>query len=164
MANYFSRNFSIQTQVWPLVVLRVGLGFWFLYFGYGKYVAMQGSNKQVSQIASLAKGFPPDWYPWYQSLVTGYIAPNAAFFANLALFGEIAVAIALILGFLTRPALLAGIIMNLNYHFAFGYKSASSGNVLFILAEISLLLTLIGRYFGLDYYLNKRFPRIRFLF
>ena len=165
MSNTQANIFSIQTQVWPLVLVRVGIGYWFWYFGSRKLTGMlDPTNKRLlSQMTNIVKDLPPGWY---QNLAADYIAPNAVFFANLVMFGELAVAIALILGFMTRPALLGAIFMNLNYQLYSGLKTGPStyANLIFLMAEVCLLFTLVGRSFGLDYFLHKKFPRLRFLF
>lgn len=166
MSKKASILFSIETPVWPLIILRIGIGYWFLKFGYAKYTGMLEANKLTAQLAGMAKDIPPGWFPWYQYLLTNFVTPHADFFAYLILFGELAVGAALIIGFLTRPALLAGMFMNISYHLALGYKPGAAGfvNLVFICAELSLFFTPVGRCMGFDYFLHKKFPRLRFLY
>ena len=165
MSRKDSSFFSIQTKVWSLVILRIAIGYWFLKFGYAKYTGMLEGTKLTAQLAGLTKDMPPGWFPWYQSFLTDVVASHASFFAYLILFGELAVGAALVIGFLTRPALLAGMFMNLSYHLASGYKPGASGfvNMVFICAELSLIFTPVGRCLGVDYFLHRIFPRLRFI-
>ncbi len=166
MAKKSGSFLSLVAPVWPLVILRVAIGYWFLKFGNAKYTGMRESAKLIKQLSGIAKDIPAGWHPWYHSLLTHYIAPHAPFFAYLISFGELAVGVALIVGLLTRPAMLAAMFMNINYHLASGYKPGASGfvNLIFIWAELSLLFTPVGRCLGCDYFLQKRFPKQRFLF
>ncbi len=164
MAKTFSKRLSRQTPVWPLLILRVGLGYWFLKFGYAKFPGMFASGKLASQLTDLVKDMPSGWYPWYHYLLVNYLIPHANLLSYLVVYGEIAAGIALIIGFMTRPALFAALIMNLNYHFASGYRHGASGfvNLVFVCAELALLFTPVGRCFGIDYFLNKKYPRSLF--
>lgn len=164
MSKIVSKMFLQQTSVCPLIILRVAIGYWFLKFGYAKFLGMSQSGKLASQLMDSAKDMPSDWFPWYHYLLAHYIIPHADLLTYLIVFGEIAVGTALIIGFMTRPALLAAIIMNLNYHFASGYRHGASGfvNLIFVYAELALLFTPVGRFFGIDYFLNKKYPGIPF--
>ena len=162
MSNMGSESFSAQTPIWPLVILRVGLGYWFLKAGYAKFPTMLESGKLASQLNAWAQKMPSDWYPWYKHILTYNIIPHTDLFVYLVVFGEIIVGIALIIGLMTRPALLAAIIMNINYHLASGYQQGAGGiiNPIFICAEVTLIFTPVGRAFGIDYFMNKKYPRI----
>jgi thiosulfate dehydrogenase (quinone) large subunit len=154
--------FQEQTKLWPLIILRTGLGFLWLKAGFPKLFLMLEPGKMATTLQGWLSDMPTHWYPWYQPILRVYIIPHANLFAYLVSFGEVAVGLGLIFGCMTRGVLLAGIFMNINYHLASGYKPGAFGliNLLFILAQLTLLFTTSGRSMGIDSYLNKQYPRI----
>ena len=161
MSNLGSESFSAQTSVWPLVILRVGLGYLFFKVACPKFNSLLGTDKLSNQLTGWINETPSQWYPWYRNYISHYFIPHSDLLTYLVVFGEVAVALCLIIGFMTRPALLAAVFMNLNYQLASGYRpgAASIINLIFIFAELALLFTTVGRAFGVDYFLNKRYPR-----
>ena len=154
--------FQEQTKLWPLIILRIGLGYLWLKAGWPKLFVMLEPGKMAMTLQGWLSDIPAHWYPWYQSILRVYVLPHANLFAYLVSFGEVAVGLGLILGCMTRGALVAGIFMNINYQLASGFKPGASGliNILFILAQLVLLFSPSGRSLGIDSRLNQRYPRI----
>lgn len=84
-----------------------------------------------------ATGKPAITYDWYRTFIEYMLQHHcAAWFADLIVYGEIAVGIALIVGLFTGIAALGGITMNFNFMLA---GSASTNPVLFTLGILLLL-------------------------
>ena len=148
---------------WVLLVVRVYVGWIWLYAGYEKIINPKwvGSDAGMAVTGflkgALAKtsGDHPDVQAWYAWLITHVALPNAALFSYLVSFGELLVGLALILGAFTMLAAGAGLFMNFNYLLA----GAVSINPILIILQ--LLLVWGGEQsskIGLDRYLKKYFP------
>ncbi len=95
-----------------LAILRIGIGLWwlksFLHKPHRQFVSGQMANWTLA----LADNHP---VPAYGRLIRATVEPNTSWFPYLVLLGELAVAIGMILGFLTPITLLVAIFLNLNY-------------------------------------------------
>lgn len=102
-----------------LAVLRIGLGLWwlksFLHKPHKEFVSGQMTNWTVA----LSENHP---IPAFGRMIKGLVAPNASWFPYLILFGELAVGIGLIFGFLTPVSIVVAIFLNLNYLSLAGVK------------------------------------------
>lgn len=104
---------------------------------------------------------PPSWYA---DFLRNFCLPRAALFVALVAWGEAAVGLFYLLGFLTPLTALAGVVMNLNYLFAvWGMSppltSGSGFNALLVVAHLFLGFSHAGRTWGLDGSLAPRSPR-----
>ena len=149
----------IARVVWA--VARIWVGWQWLSAGWGK-VTGPGADVWVGSKAGVAisgflkgamaktGGAHPDVQSWYGWFVQNVAAPNPKVFSYVIAYGEVLVGIALILGVLTVPALIAAALMNLNYLLA----GAVSTNP--VLLTLEILLLFIGApiyYFGVDRFL-----------
>lgn len=99
-----------------LRVLSLTLGVFFLFMALDKRAWIGQPELLATQLTGwLQNGPPPS--RWYLETVA---IPGARLFAPLVLAGELAVALALLLGVYVRPAAVAGIFMVVNFHFAMG--------------------------------------------
>lgn len=155
-------NAKLSTSGWPLAILRIGLGLMFLKAGLAKFPGMLNPGALGGVIQGWVNDMPAGWYPWYRQITETMVIPNADIFSYLVVFGEILVGLAFIGGLLVRPAAIGAILMNLNYHLASAYKGGASEtiNLVFILVSLVLLISAAGRYFGLDYFLRKKYPQV----
>jgi len=136
-------------------LLRVALGWLFLYSGYSKLTAAGGFS---------AKGF-----------LLNLQGPFSAFYLPLAgnpvvdqlvIWGEILIGICLILGLLVRFASFWGIVMMLLFYFAeFPPEHAFLINehIIYILIFIFLMVSNSGHFWGLDKKFEKMFPQLKIL-
>jgi thiosulfate dehydrogenase [quinone] large subunit len=147
-------------------ILRIYVGWEWLSRGIDKNFGTDSINWVGSQAGAHVTTFlqgalqksvgPHPDVQWLYADFAKYIAlPHATIFSFLTAWGELAVGIALILGFFTTFALLGALLLNFNYLFA----GTVSINPLLILIEMTLIR--IGPsvyYLGLDHIL---LPRLR---
>lgn len=97
------------------------------------------------------QGRPPISYEWYRGFIQLLLDNHAyQWFSYLIVFGEIAVGLGLILGFLTGFAAFFGALMNMSFLLA---GSASTNPVMFTLAVGLILAWRVAGYYGFDRYL-----------
>lgn len=150
--------FGILTVEQWLAILRIGIGLWwlksFLHKPHRKFV----SGQMVNWTLALADNHP---VPAYGSFIKAIVAPNASWFPYLILVGEAAVAIGLILGFLTPISLIVALLLNLNYISLAGirpkdinvnkaYQCEQGQNYTMIVTEVTLLATVSWATWSLD--------------
>ena len=120
--------------------------------------------------ASLAAGgFISQAPPWFQDFMRNTVAPNAEFFAQLQRFGELALGLMLVLGFLTNLAAIGSILLSLTILFSQGGFQLGTGigppeflNIDLFVALISfvILLSPAAKALSLDTALAHRSPRL----
>lgn len=116
--------------------------------------------------ASIEKLLEPDWYsgaalhhffyeriaegdvafPFYQFLMEGLFFTHAPLLSKLIIVGELYCGFAILLGLLMRPALLAGLFMNLNFILA----GSVNPSAFYIVIQLTLLVSVVGEVFGID--------------
>lgn len=149
--------FHSPQSAWLWLILRVYIGWEWVYAGYEKAInpAWIGSNVGTAITGffngALAKttGAHPDVQAGYAYLIQNVAIPHAVFFSYLIVAGEIAVGLALIFGLFTGIAAFFGATMNFNFMFA----GSVSVNPYWLLVEILLMLAWrVSGYVGLDKY------------
>lgn len=139
-----------QKSYW-LAVLRLYLGWSWLAAGWEKVKdPAYASGEAVSGYLQGALKAAP--YAWYKGLIASTFLPNAKLFAFLVTWGEILVGLALLAGFLTVLAAMAGIVMNLSFLLA----GSVSTNPLYILFELLFIFSGAGLLWGVDGILHRR--------
>ena len=156
-------------QIW-LAVLRIVVGAWFLkavwtkltvQFAWGVVPYLAVSPRfigfQPKRVAEFAHGNPVDWY---KQFLEGTVLPHAQLFANLQAYGEVAVGIALLLGFCIGLTALIGLFLALNYGLATQWMSFGQQgfHVLLITSMIIFLGARAGRVWGLDGLILRMVP------
>lgn len=147
----------LSIEQW-LALLRVGIGLWWLKSVLHKPLQDFVSGQMVGWTVSLAENHP---VPAYGRLVKAMVAPNASWFPYLIVLGEAAVAIGLILGFLTPVSLVVAIFLNLNYISLAGvrpkdvsinkaYQCEQGQNWNMLIAQLVLLVTGAWQVWSLD--------------
>lgn len=86
-------------------------------------------------IAKSTQGPHPEVPHWWHDLIDDVFLPNTEALAYLVAYGELLVGVALIAGVLTRPAALAGVVMNL----AFLWSGTSSTNPPFVVLGLAIV-------------------------
>jgi uncharacterized membrane protein YphA (DoxX/SURF4 family) len=99
-----------------LRVLSLFLGVFFLFMGVDKLAWLTDDGLLTRQLNEWV-GASPAPSRWYLRTIA---IPGAPVFARLVPIGELATGVALLTGFQTRTAALAGLFMVLNFHFAMG--------------------------------------------
>lgn len=105
-----------KRQAWGLVVLRLCLGVFFLFEGIGKLGWLAGSTVLRGRLAEWLQSAGPLNRAYLETVCL----PGVEVFARLVPLGELAVALAFLLGGYTRAAAAVALLMVLNFHFASG--------------------------------------------
>ena len=146
-------------QIVGLVLLRLAIGWHFLYEGVVKFHNPYWSAK--GYLLSAEGWFAPLFTSLAQDPIVGFVDV-----ANIAL--TVAIGLLLLLGAFTRVAAVAGIVLLAIFYLAHpplhGYAASTMGGsywlVNYNLIEIAGLLVVLGiptsRYFGLDNLLQRR--------
>lgn len=110
------------------------------------------------RVAEFAAGNPVGWYRDFLEVV---VLPNAAWFATLQAWGELAVGIGLLLGLCTRLNAWVGLFLALNYGLATQWMSFGQLglHVLLTTAMVAFIGAGAGRRWGLDAWLAARADR-----
>jgi thiosulfate dehydrogenase [quinone] large subunit len=97
---------------------------------------------------------------WYRDFLLGVAIPHAHLFAALTAFGEAAVGIGLVAGFLTRPAAAVGAFLALSYLLACGWMSPNQlgFHLLLIACMTCFFVARAGLCWGVDGWLARRAP------
>jgi thiosulfate dehydrogenase [quinone] large subunit len=149
-------NWQIETKLWQVALLRIFFGYYFFQDGLGKLTGgFTGPGVLEKWLTTKATG--P--FSWYKPFLTGVVIPYHQLFAGMITWGMILAGLALLSGFLTRPAALAGIFMTLNFYLAKGGGSpATTSDQAFMAGLLVVFLTQAGRSFGFDRWLARRYP------
>ena len=95
---------------WPIVLLRVYTGIFFLYFGGKKVMDGFGGSNTEGFLGAVSEGT----FGFYKPIVEHVIVPASGVFSFLVAWGEVFLGIALIIGLATRYAAFAGAFMVAN--------------------------------------------------
>lgn len=149
-------------QKTALVILRVLIGWHFLYEGIAKLLK---GNWSAAGYLSQARGILTPFYTWISDTPAVLSVVN-----QMNIWGLIAIGLGLMLGALTRWAAYAGMLLILLYYMAnppfvgYYYSIPMEGNYLIVnknLVEMAALflisVTPNGRWAGLDLFLHKLF-------
>lgn len=153
-------------QKTALVILRVLIGWHFLYEGIAKLLK---GNWSAAGYLSQARGILTPFYQWISD------TPSVLAIVNqMNIWGLIAIGLGLMLGALTRWAAYAGMLLILLYYLAnppfvgYYYSIPMEGNYLIVnknLVEMAALflisVTPNGRWAGLDLFLHKLFGKTK---
>lgn len=137
-----------------LTGLRWAMAIEWLNSGYGKMT----NPKYLSGFAATNANFAKNTsFGWYKDFLNGTVIPNATFWANLTMWGEVLVATALLLGLLTNVGLVGGFVLNLNFWLAAGYSGGSTFgvNVMMGSMAIAMLFSRGATWFTLDRWLAE---------
>jgi len=157
----------LAPEAW-LALLRVVVGAWFvkavwtklaLAFAWGVLPYPTVSPRFIGfhpkRVAEFAAGNP---IGWYKDFLEQIVLPNAAVFATLQVWGEVAVGIGLVLGLLTRLTALVGLYLAVNFGLASQWMSFGQQGFHLLLVT-SMVISIgagAGRAWGLDALLLRR--------
>ena len=148
-----SRGFAV---VWAIV--RIWLGVQWMKWGLEKFTA-GGFDATAFLNGAVRKslGDFPSVPGWYASFLKGFALPHVDFFNLLVSYGEVLVAISLILGALTTVGLVAALLMNLSFMLA---ASTYPNPLLYSIAIVLLIMGPAAYEFGVDRYMLPILKRI----
>jgi uncharacterized membrane protein YphA (DoxX/SURF4 family) len=157
----------IAPQLW-IALLRVVVGGWFVKAVWTKLavgwiagvipyptVSPRFLGVHPKLVTGFAAGNP---IPWYKEFLEKTVLPNAELFATLQTFGEVAVGLGLVLGFLTGLAALIGLMLSVSYGLANQWMSFGQQgfHLLLVTSMIIFLGARAGRAWGLDALILRR--------
>lgn len=149
--------FSTTRFAWLWALIRLYLGWQWLESGWGKISggtwasgdALQGFWSNAVRIPE--QGRPPIAFDWYRGFIQFMLDQGwYTWFADLVMWGEVLVGLALILGAFVGIAAFFGAAMNFNFIMA---GAASTNGLLFVLAILLMLAWKVGGWYGLDRWL-----------
>ncbi|MFC1543106.1 DoxX family protein [Candidatus Neomarinimicrobiota bacterium] len=157
-----------RLQLIALVIMRVMIGWHFLYEGVAK---LMNPNWSASGYLMQSKGIFAGFFRWITE------TPEVLDVVNVMnIWGLIAVGLGLILGCLTRIASVSGMALLLMYYLAnplfvgYYYSIPMEGSYLIVnknLVEMAALfvitVTQSGRFAGIDLFIHKLFPKQRLI-
>jgi len=140
---------------WPIVLLRIYTGVFFVYHGFGKIRRDNFSDGVVGFLNSQAENS----FGFYRPFVESVVLPNKELFAFLVGWGEFAIGISMVLGLATRYGAIAGAIMLANFWFAKGQGVLAGQNhdVVWMVVFIVLAGLHAGRTMSLDEKLSGKY-------
>jgi thiosulfate dehydrogenase [quinone] large subunit len=149
--------FQTTRFAWLWLILRMYLGYSWLSSGWGKITspawATGGPLRGFWENAVVVPetGRPAIAFDWYRGFIQ-FMLDNQWYewFADLIMYGELLVGIALILGAFTGLAAFAGSFMNWNFIMA---GTASTNGLMLILAVLLILAWKVAGWYGLDRWL-----------
>src|ERR1700730_4016534 len=154
-----AENFKQSSYLGYIALLRILLGFHFLGTGFEKLFHNFLTGRSLTN--DMLRGAPHDPLAFHRSFILGVVVPHVHFFSYLVTFGEIAIGISLLFGFLVRVSSSFGAFHNLNILLAIGWSGPSSVlgiNRTFVLLHLVFVLSSAGRSLVADGFLHKRFP------
>ena len=159
MVDRISSRTSVVLRQWPIVLLRVYTGVFFVYHGFGKL----RSDDFASRMANFLTNSLEATFSFYRPFVESVILPSKEIFAVLVAWGELAIGLALIVGLATRYAAFIGAFMVLNFWFAkgLGVFAGANHDVVWFVILIVLGFIPAGKIAGLDDGLSDRLPFLR---
>lgn len=156
----------VRNVQWLKSLMRIVFGVVWLVDGYLKFLGDPTSYAQMIQ--SAADGQPEWLQPWF-NLWHGIVSANPAPFVYIIGIGEIALAIALIFGFMRKIAYVSGMLLSLviwsvpeGFGGPYGPGSSDIGTGI-VYSFVFLCLLIINAAFGqskfsLDALIERRFP------
>ena len=144
-----------KIHLWPITLLRVYTGVFFLYYGFGKIRNPDFADGLAGFVTSQLESSVGMFRPFLESVVL----PNKGLFAFLVSWGELAIGIALIVGLATRWASIAGAIMVAAFWAAKGqgFLDAQNHDVIWFMIFVVLATIHAGRAHSVDERLADRF-------
>ncbi|MBI3015423.1 MAG: DoxX family membrane protein [Candidatus Tectomicrobia bacterium] len=138
---------GVAPIVW-LVLLRVAVGLIWLRSGLLKVVGGEYGNYR-EKLERFASKNP---ILWYREFMLEQLLPRSLPVGYLFVTAEVALGVMLTLGFLTVPAALIAIFMNVNFRLGCGWQNPSNApfNYLMIACELLVIFSGAGNHLSLD--------------
>ena len=145
-------------HIWPIVLLRVYTGVFFLKYGWGKIT----NPNFVDGLAGFVSGNLDKAFGFMRPFLESVVIPNKGLFAVMVSWGEFLIGIALIVGLATRWASIAGALMIAAFWFTKGqgFLDAMNHDAIWFMIFVVLAAVHAGRAYSLD---QRLADRLRFL-
>ena len=150
------KNTPKPLRDWPILLLRLYTGVFFLYYGFGK---IRRGGGFADGVEGFVKSNLDNSFGFFRPFLESVVLPNTTFFAILVSWGEFLIGAALIVGLATRYAAAAGAVMVAAFWFAKGqgFLAAQNHDSVWFMIFIVLAGLHAGRVMGLDQKLAGRF-------
>ena len=158
---FIGNHFKQTTYLAYLVLPRFLLAYLFLREGAGKLNSRFLGTELLAQ--QLSYSVLKDPISLHQDFIQGVVIAHPEVFSYIVCFGEIAIGVSLLLGFLVRVFSSYGVFLNLNILLAISFASPGSHlvlNLLCVALHVAFLLSGAGRVIGVDGFLKKKFPQV----
>ncbi len=138
----------MTAQEW-LAVLRIGVGLWWLEsWRHKDKAAWFERGAGIAWAASVAEKHR---WPFVRTAFATVVAPRTRIMSYLVVFGELAIGLGLVAGFLTPVAAAAGLALNLSYFVLMIHDWAEQGqNSMMALVEVAVIGGAGGSIWSLD--------------
>lgn len=143
------KNLTENNPNWALAVLRISIGIMFAVAAIGKVSA---GTQWPQRMVGFLNFHAEKSYDFYRTFLEAVVLPNKEVFGYLVAYGEVFVALSLILGLFTRLGAAIGLFMVVNFLLAKGspFWIPSANDPVYILALFTLLCSRGSIAFGLD--------------
>jgi thiosulfate dehydrogenase [quinone] large subunit len=143
------------SHLWPITLLRIYTGVFFLIYGWGKL----RNPEFESGLAGFVTSRLEDSFGFFRPFLEAVVLPNKGLFAFAVSWGEFLIGIALIVGLATRWASVAGAIMVAAFWFTKGqgFFDAMNHDSIWFMIFVVLAAVHAGRAHSLDERLADRF-------
>lgn len=151
--NEFTRKKVIH--FWPITMLRVYTGVFFIQHGFGKL-----TNPNFPEgLSGFVTGNLEKCYGFMRAFLESVVLPNNGVFAFLVSWGEFLIGAALIVGLATRYASVAGALMVAAFWFTKGqgYFEGQNHDAIWFMIFVVMATVHAGRKHSLDAKLADRF-------
>ncbi len=112
---FWLRDSKLMSLAW--LAVRVWVGIMWIQAGWAKIFGAENAaflHNNGAGVAGFA-GHGAAAYSWWGSFLHSFVVPNAAWIAVLVAFGELAIGLGLAVGFLTRTAAVASLLLLFTY-------------------------------------------------
>lgn len=150
----FLESMKYLGHLWPVALLRIFVGYFFLASGIEK-IHQNFLNSPILQDLVQKWIQTPDLNPQYIHFLQTWVLPHWQTFSYLVVFAELAVGVSFIIGFMVRISSILAIFLSVNFILAAG-PAAETLNRLLIAVNAMFFLISAGRCFGFDYYFYKK--------
>lgn len=142
-------------NIWPITLLRIYTGVFFLKFGWGKIT----NPNFADGLAGFVSGNLEKSFGFMRPFLESVVLPNKGFFAVMVGWGEFLIGITLIVGLATRWASIAGALMVAAFWFTKGQGplDAMNHDAIWFMIFVVLAAVHAGRSHSLDQRLADRF-------
>ncbi len=159
MKNIFAAETRAQTTA---AFLRISLGTLFAIAAWHKIAVIDAKPSWADRMLGFINAHQ-NTYEWWRAFLDSVVVPNPNFFAYLSAYGEGAIALGLILGALTRPAIVFALVFAFAMMLTKGtpFWTPSSNDTLYVLSLAALFFMQPGHTLSLDVWIKKTFRKFR---
>jgi thiosulfate dehydrogenase [quinone] large subunit len=155
MSKFNDFSSSTSARLWPITLLRVYTGVFFLIYGFGKI-----TNPEFAKgLVGFVNGNLENCFGFMRPFLESVVLNNSGVFAFFVSWGEVLIGISLIIGLATRYASIAGAVMLAAFWFTKGqgFLDGQNHDAMWFMIFVVLAGVHAGRQHSLDERLKDRF-------